>query len=177
LHLKAISKQGWKTAGGGDLVTDEEFRNFDLKLEYKISDSGNSGILFYVHEDPSKYKYSNESGPEMQLNDDEKNENGKIEKHRSGDLYNLVSSSAKGVVKPAGQWNQVEVRSYKGKLDFFMNGQHILSTTMWNDNWENLIANSKFKNLEDFGYYKKGRIALQDHGAEVWFKNIMIRKI
>lgn len=79
--------------------------------------------------------------------------------------------------KTCEQWNQVEIKSDKGKLDFFMNGQHTLSTTLWDDNWQKLINNSKFKNKEGFGTYKKGSIALQDHGADVWFKNIIIRKI
>lgn len=177
LHLNASVKKAWQTSGGGDIVTDEEFDNFDLKLEWKISEAGNSGIIFYVREDTTKYKYTYQSGPEMQVADNEKNEDGKIEKHRAGDLYDLLSSSSAKVVKPAGQWNQAEIRSDRGKLDFFMNGQHVLSATLWDDSWQKLIAGSKFKTMAGFGTYKKGRIALQDHGADVWFRNIMIRKL
>lgn len=148
-----------------------------MKLEWKISEAGNSGIIFYVRDDTSAYKNTWESGLEMQVADNEKNEDGKLEKHRAGDLYDLMSSSSARVVKPAGEWNQVEITSDKGKLDFFMNGQHTLSTTLWDDNWQKLINTSKFKSMAGFGTYKKGSIALQDHGADVWFRNIMIKKI
>lgn len=177
IHLDASTKKAWQTSGGGDIVTDEEFENFDLKLEWKISEAGNSGIIFYVRDDTSAYKNTWGSGLEMQVADNEKNEDGKLEKHRAGDLYDLLSSSSAKVVKPAGQWNQVEIKSDKGKLDFFMNGQHTLSTMLWDDNWQSLINNSKFKTMSGFGTYKKGSIALQDHGADVWFRNIMIKKI
>ncbi len=60
---------------------------------------------------------------------------------------------------------------------FFFNGQRVLSTTLWDDNWEDLMEDSKFKKMDDYGTYKKGRIALQDHGADVWFRNIMIKKL
>lgn len=177
IHLVSLEKNGWKTVDGGDLVTDEEYSNFDLVLEWKISKAGNSGIFFYVHEDLTKFKNPNQSGLEMQINDDENNKNGKSEKQRAGDLAGLLASSSAKVVKPAGQWNQAEIRSNRGKLDFFMNGQHVLSTALWDDNWEELIDDSQFKKMNDYGTYKKGRIALQDHGADVWFRNIMIRKM
>lgn len=177
IHLDATTKKAWQTSGGGDLVTNEEFENFDLKLEWKISEAGNSGIIFYIHDDTTKYKNTWQSGMEMQIADNEKNEDGRLEKHRAGDLYDLMSSSSAKVVKPAGQWNQVEIRSDRGKLDFFMNGQQTLSTTLWDDSWQRLIDNSKFKTTADFGTYKKGCIALQDHGADVWFRNISIKKL
>lgn len=145
MHLSVVLKKGWQSADGGDLVTDEEYGNFDLKLEWKISKAGNSGVFFYVREDIAKYKNPNQSGLELQLNDDENNENGTTEKQRAGDLVNLVSSSSAQVLKPAGEWNQTEIRSNRGKLDFFLNGRHTLSTTLWDDNWEELIENSKFK--------------------------------
>lgn len=177
LHLDASVKDGWQTKDGGDIVTNNEYENFDLKLEWKISEGQNSGIMFYVHEDTSKYKYPWETGPEMQICDNEKNEDGKIDKARAGDLYDLVASTSQKFVKPAGQWNQVEIIADKGKLDFFMNGEHVLSTTLWDDTWKNLIAATKFKTMHDFGTFKKGKIALQDHGADVWFRNIKIKKL
>lgn len=176
IHLNVLQKKDWQTFNGGDLVTDQEYENFDLKLEWKISIAGNSGIFFYVKEDIEQFKNPNQSGLEMQINDNY-NKHGMIEKQRAGDLAELLASSSAKVVKPAGQWNQVEIRSDRGKLDFFMNGQHTLSTILWDDNWEELIENSKFKKINDFGTYKKGRIALQDHGEDVWFRNIMIRKL
>ncbi|WP_423147944.1 3-keto-disaccharide hydrolase [Rubrolithibacter danxiaensis] len=175
LHLDASKKNDWQTLGGGDIVTDEEFENFDLKLEWKISPAGNSGIMFYIKED-SRYEYPWYTGPEMQVADNQKNEDGKLKKHRAGELYDLLSLT-KDAVKPAGEWNQVEVVSNKGKLDFYMNNEHVLSTTMWDDSWKKLIQNSKFKDMPDFGSFKKGKIGLQDHGADVWYRNIQIKRL
>jgi len=176
LHLDASLKGDWQTRNGGDIVTDEEFENFDLQLEWKISEGGNSGIIFYVHEDTSKYKYAWESGPEMQICDNAKNEDGKVPKSRAGELYELMAIS-KDVIKPAGQWNQVEIIANKGQLDFNINGEHVLSTTMWDDHWKKLMDNTKFAAMPGFGTYKKGKISLQDHGADVWFRNIRIKKL
>ncbi len=176
LHLDASQKDDWQTKNGGDLVTDDEYENFHLQLEWKISPAGNSGIIFYVHEDTSKYEHTWSTGLEMQVADNEKNEDGKIHKHRAGELYDLIPAS-KDVVKKAGEWNAVEIVSNDGKLDFYMNGEHTLSTTLWDDTWRNLIAHSKFNTMPDFGTFKKGRIALQDHGADAWFRNIRIKKL
>jgi hypothetical protein len=176
LHLDASKKKDWQTVGGGDILTDEEFENFDLKLEWKISPKGNSGIMFYINEDTSKYEYPWHTGPEIQVLDNEGHEDGKIKKHRAGDLYDLLSVS-KETVKPVGEWNQVEVISNKGKLDLYLNGEHILSTTLWDDSWKKLIANSKFKSMPDFGTFKKGKIGLQDHGNDVWYRNIQIKQL
>lgn len=177
LHLDASIEQSWQTKDGGDIVTDSAFDNFDLKLQWKISEAGNSGIMFYVQEDTSKYEYPWNTGPEMQVADNEKNEDGKIEKSRAGDLYELVASTSQKFVKPAGEWNQVEIIADKGKLDFYMNDQHVLSTTMWNDEWKKLIAATKFKTMPGFGTFTKGKIALQDHGADVWFRDIKIKRL
>lgn len=176
LYLDTSSKGEWQTKNGGDIVTDDEFENFDLKLEWKISPGGNSGVMFGVHEDSAKYKYSWSTGPEMQVLDNDGHSDGKIHKHRAGDLYDLIACS-KETVKPVGEWNQVEIKLDQGKLDFFLNGENVVSTTMWDDSWNKLVAGSKFKAMENFGTFKKGRIALQDHGHLVWFRNIMIKKL
>ncbi len=165
---------------GGDLVTNDEYDNFDLKLEWKISPKGNSGIIFYVKEDPSKYPETYNTGPEMQVLDNGTpttlgHPDGKLYTHRAGDLYDLLAS--KEAVKPAGEWNVVEIIANKGKLDFYMNGVHSLSTIMWNDTWRKMIAISKFKDMKNFGSFKAGRIALQNHGDEVWFRNVRIKKL
>jgi hypothetical protein len=161
---------------GGDIVTDEEFENFDLKLEWKIAKNGNSGIMFCVHEDTTKYKYPFETGPEMQVLDNDGHPDGKLKKHRAGDLYDLISCS-KETVKPVGEWNQVEIKLQNGKLDFYLNGENVVSTTMWDDNWDKLVAGSKFKTMPGFATFKKGHIDLQDHDCMVWFRNIMIKKL
>lgn len=178
LHLDAASKKDWQTAEGGDIISDREFENFHLKLEWKIAAKGNSGIIFYINEDPAKYQYPWQTGPEMQVLDNGSaiqagHPDAKLYTHRAGDLYDLLA--AKETVKPAGEWNAVEIVSNKGKLEFYMNGQLTLSTNMWDDQWKQMVAISKFKDMPGFGIYKKGKIGLQDHGDNVWFRNIKIK--
>jgi hypothetical protein len=160
----------------GDIVTDKEYGNFHLKLEWKVAPKSNSGIMLFVHEEPAKYRQTYSTGLEMQVLDNEGHPDGKITKHRAGDLYDLIKSSSEPV-KPVGEWNKVEVVSNNGKLDFTLNGVKIVSTTMWDENWKKLIAGSKFATWENFGTFKSGRIALQDHGDEVWYRNISIKEL
>jgi len=161
--------------GGGDLVTDKEYGDFHLKLEWKVAPKANSGIIFYVHEDP-KFKQTYLTGPEMQVLDNDGHPDGKITKHRSGDLYDMVQSTSEPV-KAVGEWNKAEIISKKGKLTFILNGVTVVKTTMWDENWKNLIAGSKFAKWEGFGTYKTGKIALQDHGDSVWYRNISIKEL
>jgi len=179
LHLDGASKKNSK-AEGGDMLTNDEYENFHLKLEWKISTKGNSGIIFYVKDNRSKFENTYNSGPEMQVLDNGSptvlgHSDAKLYTHRAGDLYDLLAS--KEAAKPAGQWNQAEIIANKGKLDFYLNGVHTLSTTMWNDTWWEMIAISKFKDMKEFGTFKKGKIALQDHGDDVWYRNIKIKKL
>lgn len=184
---KSHVTKGWKAENGvlrfdpsekdgGDIVTDKEYENFHLRLEWKVSPKANSGIIFYVHEDPKKYGATYSTGPEMQILDNDGHADGKITTHRAGDLYDLVQSSSEPV-KPVGQWNKVEIIASKGNLEFKMNGQSIVKTTMWDQNWADLLAKSKFATWKDFGTFKKGKIALQDHGDEIWFRNIEIKEL
>jgi len=175
LRLDAASKKDWQTAEGGDIVTDAEYENFDLRLEWKIAPKGNSGIMFYVKEEP-QYQYPWQTGPEIQVLDNDGHPDGKITKHRTGDLYDLISVS-KETVKPVGEWNSVRIVANKGKLDGYLNGEHVLNTTMWNDAWRQLVAGSKFKDMPGFGKFQKGKISLQDHGDNVWFRNIKIKEL
>jgi hypothetical protein len=178
---------GWKVDNGAltpdpaakghvDLVTNEEYDNYHLKLEWKISPKGNSGIIFFINEDPAKYRQTYETGLEMQVLDNDGHADGKIIKHRAGDLYDLITVS-KETVKPVGEWNKAEVVAKDGKLDLYLNGEHSVSTTLWDDNWKNMVANSKFKSMPGFGTFKKGKIGLQYHGDIVWYRNIEIKKL
>ncbi len=162
--------------GNNDLVTDDEYENYDLKLEWKISPNGNSGIIFNIKEDTTLYKNTYNTGLEMQVLDNNGHPDAKIIKHRAGDLYDLISSS-KETVKPVGEWNQAEIVVKDGKLDLFLNGTNVVSTTLWDDNWKKLVAGSKFKNMPGFGTFKKGKIALQEHNNAVWYRNIQIKKL
>jgi hypothetical protein len=176
LHLDAANKEDGHIVNGGDLVTDAEYDNFHLKLDWKAAPGSNSGIIFYVKEDTSLYHSPWQTGPEMQVLDDERHPDCKLIKHKAGDLYDLISIS-KNVIKPAGEWNHVEIIANKGNLQFVINGEKVLSAKMWDSNWNNLISLSKFKDMPGFGKFKKGKICLQDHGDEVWFRNIEIIKL
>jgi hypothetical protein len=176
LYLDPSDKADGRVKNGGDIITDNEYDNFELSLEWKVDTSGNSGIIFYIQEDSSKYEWPWNTGMEMQVLDNNGHPDAKITKHRAGDLYDLISCS-KETVKPALEWNKVGVKSVNGKLDFFLNGENVVSTTLWDDNWKKLVAGSKFKTMPDFGTFKKGKIGLQDHGDRVWFRNIRIKKL
>lgn len=175
LHLKVESTKEWQTKNGGDIVYNALFDNFHLKLDWRISKNGNSGIVFYVNEDAEKYQYPWMTGPEMQILDNDGHPDANIIKHRAGDLYDLIT--AKETSKPALEWNHAEIIANNGQLQFFLNNEKILETTMWNKSWQHTIDTSKFVNFPDFGTYKQGKICLQDHGDKVWFKNIKIKKL
>lgn len=173
LVFTPLTKPGIKT--GGDLTTDLEFENYHFSCEWKISEGGNSGIIFGVKEDPM-YKKSYLTGMEMQVLDNDKHTDGKINKHRAGDLYDLIACS-KETVKPIGEWNRAEIIYNKGKLKLFLNGENVVSTTVGDENWNKMVAGSKFKTMSGFGKFAKGRISLQDHGNKVWFRDVKIKKL
>jgi len=163
--------------GGGDLVTDENFSEFHLALEWRISKNGNSGIMFFVQDDPKKYEYTFYTGPEFQVLDNDGHPDAKIVSHRAGNLYDLIVGN-EGHVKPYGEWNKVDVISKKGVLELKMNDVTVIKTHLGDDAWRELIRRSKFGkgDMPDFGKNFSGKIALQDHGNEVSFRNIRIMK-
>lgn len=187
-YNKKTFGEGWKVSEGtlfrdttavkkeaGDICTDEVFENFDLKLQWKISKDGNSGVMFLVHESP-EYDAPYLTGPEMQILDNDGHPDGKIVKHRAGDLYDLISSSSEPV-RPVGEWNDAEIRLDHGKLTLYLNGVQTVTTTLWDKQWNDLVKGSKFAKMPGFAKYKSGHIDLQDHGHDVWFRNIKIRKL
>lgn len=174
LYLDTSNKKDWQIADGGDLSSDGEYEHFHLSLEWKISPAGNSGIMFHVNEDTTKYKASFWTGPEMQILD--KAHPDATVKHMAGDLYDLIEAQQRAE-KPAGEWNLAEIIYNKGKLDFYLNGINTVSTIKGDSSWNQLIAGSKFTEWPDFGTYSKGHIVLQDHGNYVAFKNIRIKNL
>ena len=176
LHLDASDKSDWQSRGGGDIVSEESFGDFHLKVEWKIAKNGNSGIIFWVQDDRSKFENVWRSGPEMQVLDDNGHPDAKVHKHRAGDLYDLIPGTP-GACKPAEEWNLAEIVSRKGKLTFLLNKQKILQTTYGDEQWAKMIAGSKFKSMPGFGTTFSGHIALQDHGDNVWFRNIQIKRL
>ncbi|MBO9631947.1 MAG: DUF1080 domain-containing protein [Chitinophagaceae bacterium] len=174
LYLDPKAK-GPKGENGGELITDRSFGNFHLKVDWKIDVNGNSGIMFLAQEDP-KYKYAYLTGPEMQIIDNNGHPDAKNIKHRAGDLYDLVTAVPENA-KPAGEWNTSEIILRNGDLTLIQNGTKVVTTTLWNDQWQALIAKSKFVKMDDFAKAKEGHIVLQDHGDKVWFRNIKVKAL
>jgi hypothetical protein len=173
LYLDPTAK-GPNNAGGGDLVTDQAYDNYHLKLDWKIDSNGNSGIIFMVQEDP-KYRWSYVTGPEMQIIGKDHPDN-KNPKHQAADLYDLIAASPVNV-RPASEWNSIEIILKDKKLELYQNGAKVVSTIVGDENWNQLIAKSKFKTLADFAKNTHGKIDLQDHGNYVWFRNIKIKQL
>jgi hypothetical protein len=161
--------------GGGDIVTKEQFTNFALELEWKISEGGNSGIFFHVSE-AEDLKYVWHSGPEYQVLDNERHADAKIDKHRAGDNYDLQAVSEE-TVKPAGEWNQTKLVVNQGNVEHWLNGKMVVNYQLGSPEWEEQYKNSKFKDMPMYGQAGTGHIALQDHGDKVWFRNVRIKKL
>lgn len=185
-YLKPSTEPAWSAVNGtlqlnpqapgqGDLVTDGEYENFELALEWNIAEGGNSGIIFGVHEDPA-FAATYDTGIEMQILDDKSAEDNKKATHRAGSLYDM-QAPAKNVVKPAGEWNRVKLRKQNGHLTFWLNAAKIVDTQMGSAEWNTLLNNSKFKTWKNFAAYPKGHIALQDHGHRVAFRNIKLEEL
>lgn len=161
---------------GGDIVTNEAFTNYEFETEWKISEGGNSGIIFNVKEDP-KFGATYSTGPEMQVLDNVKAEDNKKENHLAGLLYDMSGSASLSKPKPVGEWNLARIVQKNGHLTFYFNGVKTLDVQQGSDEWKNMIANSKFKTWPDFATSPGGKIAFQNHGHEVAFRNIKIRQL
>jgi len=163
------------SGSGTDIITDEEFGDFDLQLEWKISPAGNSGIIYMVKENAAAPQTYN-TGPEMQVLDNAGHADGKIPSHRAGAIYDLVTPPD-NVTKPVGEWNQARVRLQHGKIEHWLNGVKTAESSYGDAAWFKLVAGSKFKDMPLFGKAHAGHIALQDHGDRVWYRNIKIRSL
>ena len=178
IHLNAVKNPNgdWQAADGGDIVTNKEYGNYEFYAEWKIERCGNSGIIYNVIES-DKYDYVWKTGLEMQVLDNSCHSDGRIEKHRAGDLYDLIKCKYE-TVKTAGEWNKIMIRINNGHLEHWLNGTKVVDTQLWTKDWDALVAKSKFPGLsKDFGKAKSGHISLQDHGNKVWFKNVKIRPL
>ena len=173
LHKKWVVQDGTMTLtkkGGGDIVTREQYGEFELQLEWKISEGGNSGIFVLVSEDGRKV-YS--KAPEIQILDNERHSDRKDPTHRSGSLYDLIAAPTESF-RAAGQWNQVRIRLEDRRLQAWQNGVQTTDIVIGSERWNELVAGSKFASWEGFGEANQGYIGLQDHGDVVHFRNLKV---
>ncbi len=162
-----------RIAPGGDIVTEEEFESFELSIDWRISKGGNSGIFFGVTEDHDNVW---ETGPEFQVLDNAGHKDGGDTLTSAGANYAL-HAPIKDVTRPVGDWNEARIRVEGTKVEHWMNGVKLLEYVLDSPEWKALVVKSKFGKMPDYGTRRRGRIALQDHGDAVEYRNIKIRPL
>jgi hypothetical protein len=162
-----------RVAAAGDIVTSDEFGDFELSLEWKVAEAGNSGVMFRTTEDAA---YTYESGPEMQVLDDAHHPDGQVPETSAGANYGL-HSPARAVSRPAGEWNQARILAVGAHVEYWLNGEKVVEYEIGSPDWEARVRASKFGEMPGYGRARTGHIALQDHGDWVAFRNIRIRPI
>lgn len=149
----------------GDIVSEKEYENFELELEWKISKNGNSGI---------KYRFKNGLGPEYQVLDDDEHNNGKNPFTSAAAMYLMAKCNNQKVLKPVGEFNKTRIIAKGNHLEHWLNGKKVLEIDVGSDVWNTRKAKTKFRNAKDYGE-GAGKILLQDHNDPVWYRNIRIR--
>lgn len=157
----------------GDLMTREQFGDFELEYEWKISPGGNSGVIYRIAEqEDTPWK----TGPEMQVLDNERHADGKLPSHRAGALYDLIVPPD-NITRPVGEWNQARIRVQGNHIQQWLNGKLTADVVVGSPQWEEMYGKSKFKPYASFARVPRGYIALQDHGDAVWYRNIRVRPL
>lgn len=162
---------------GGDIMTKRTFRDFDLRMEWMVEHTGNSGIFYHILEQPTKAIYW--SGLEMQILDDENHPDsfrGVDGNRQAGSLYDLLPINPK-TANPHGQWNDIRIVSNGPVVEHWMNGEMVLRYERWTVEWFAMLRESKFREHNEFGAMQFGHIGLQDHGDVVKFRNIRLREL
>lgn len=162
-----------RTGAGGDIVTQDQFADFELELEWKISPGGNSGIFYRI--DPAAEE-TFRSGPEMQVLDDDRHADGKSRLTSAGACYGLYASPT-GHLKPVGEWNSVRIVARGPHVEHWLNGTKLLEYELWSPDWLARVSQGKFAEMPGYGRARRGHIAVQDHGDWVAYRNIRIREI
>jgi len=178
MHMPGSGRGEAGAVNGGDIIFDKKFKNFKLRLEWKIGEGGNSGIFYLAQEELDKIW---RTAPEMQVLDNERHidaELGKDGNHQAGSLYDLIPAKPQNA-KPSGEWNQVELIVYKGTVIHKQNGEKVVEYHLWTPEWNEMIKESKFPtyNPNWAEVASEGYIGLQDHGDDVWFRNIKIKEL
>lgn len=158
----------------GDIITEEVFDNFELYLEWKVAEGGNSGLFFRVLEDEYPTVYA--TGPEYQLIDDLGYPE-KLEDWQTCGANYGMHPPLEARIKPAGEWNSLRLIVNGDQVVHYLNGNKVVEYTLWNEDWENKVETGKWSEYPMYGRAVSGHIGLQDHGDRIWFRNIKIRKL
>lgn len=173
--------EGWRAedgtlhrfASGGDIMTVDTYDDYELALEWKVSEGGNSGIFY--HGRPG-YDYIHDVAPEMQVLDDAAHPDGQNPLTSAGAVYGLYPAP-RGLVNPAGEWNQVRIVVRGSRIEHWLNGEKIADYELGSEEWQRRVADSKFSEGPEYGSADSGHIGLQDHGDPVWYRNIRLRPL
>lgn len=164
---------------GGDIIYDQKFKNFELTFEWRVSEGGNSGVFYLGQEVEGKSIY--ESAPEYQILDNERHPDallGENNNRKSASLYDLVPAVPQNA-NPAGEWNTGGIIINNGTVIHTQNGENVVEFQLWTDEWNEMVTGSKFRDWPNFlntgGENQEGYIGLQDHGDDVWYRNIRIK--
>ena len=178
--LTVLSSGGEESAAGGDIVTKELYGDFELKVDFKLTEGANSGIKYYVDTDLNKGPGSS-IGLEYQILDDERHPDAKLGNHEGSrtvsSLYDLIKADEDKPINPIGEWNTAQIISKDGHVEHWLNGMKVLEYERGSDAYKKLVSESKYVTWPNFGEAEKGHILLQDHGDRVSFKNIKIKPI
>ena len=162
---------------GGSLMTLQQFHNFDLEVEWKISPGGNSGILYHVIEGP-EYPHAYDTGPEYQVLDDTGWKGDQLTPaQKAGSNYDMYAAPEDKKLNPAGEWNSSRIVYNNGHVEHYLNGKLTVEFDEGSEDFMSRYENSKWPEYPGWNKNKTGSIALQDHGAPVWFRNIRIKKL
>jgi hypothetical protein len=182
LGKKEFPEKGWEVqegclhhiakGGGGDITYTDPFENFELTFEWKAAPGANSGVKYRVEDKPGSA-----FGPEYQVIDDAKHPDAKNAKRTSGALYDIFAPAPEKVLKPAGEFNTSKIVVKGNHLEHWLNDVKLVEAEVGSDTWKSAIAASKFAKKPEFGSNASGQICLQDHGDEVWYRNIRIHPL
>jgi hypothetical protein len=166
-------------AAGGDLMTRDTFRDFELTWDWKISRAGNSGVKYNVSEEISMANAPNHAalGFEYQMLDDSLHEDNKVPSHRAGALYDLIPPNANKVLKPVGEWNSSTIVFRGNHGEHWLNGRKVVEFDLGTPLMDSLLKQSKYRDIKGFADKRAGHMVLQDHVDEVFFRSIKIRRL